>query len=202
MIERISGKLLEKSPTYCVIDCHGIGLGVHVSVNTFQHLEKFRSSDQVQLFTHLHVREDLMQLYGFFDEAEKEMFRLLISISGVGPRLAIAVLSGSSVEELRDAIAREDVDMLTRIPGVGRKTAQRLILELNEKIRRRQDLVAASGGLHANAGQREQLNEALLALLSLGYKEADARRALSKIMENHAAAPGLEEIIKLALREI
>jgi Holliday junction DNA helicase RuvA len=169
MIERITGKLFEKSPTFCVIDCHGVGLGLHISLNTFQKLERYPQNDVVSLHAYLHVREDVLQLYGFADLPEKKLFQLLISISGIGPRLALAILSGSSTDELRVAIAREDVAMLTRIPGVGRKTAQRLVLELTEKIQKQGEIEKLVAISSASQEQREKVNEVILALTSFTF---------------------------------
>lgn len=202
MIERIRGNLTEKSPTFCVVDCHGVGLGLHISLNTFQRLEKFPENTVVSLYAYLHVREDVLQLYGFADVAEREMFRLLISISGVGPRLAIAVLSGSTSEELRGAIVREDVAMLTRIPGVGKKTAQRLVLELKEKIQKRGDIEKLVAISAVSPQEREKVNEAILALVSLGFKQQEAQTAINKVIKRSDRDLTLEEIIKQAFKEM
>lgn len=202
MIERIRGNLTEKSPTFCVIDCHGVGLGLHISLNTFQRLEKFSENTLVSLYAYLHVREDVLQLYGFADAAEREVFRLLISISGVGPRLAIAVLSGSTTEELRGAIIREDVAMLTRIPGVGKKTAQRLVLELKEKIQKRGDIEKLAAISAVSPQEREKVNEAILALVSLGFKQQEAQVAIDKVIKRSGRDLTIEEIIKQAFKEM
>lgn len=202
MIERIRGNLTEKSPTFCVIDCHGVGLGLHISLNTFQRLEKFSENTLVSLYAYLHVREDVLQLYGFADAAEREVFRLLISISGVGPRLAIAVLSGSTTEELRGAIIREDVAMLTRIPGVGKKTAQRLVLELKEKIQKRGDIEKLAAISAVSPQEREKVNEAILALVSLGFKQQEAQAAIDKVIKRSGRDLTIEEIIKQAFKEM
>jgi Holliday junction DNA helicase RuvA len=201
MIERVSGKLLEKSPTFCVIDCYGVGLGLHISLNTFQKLEQFPPNDMASLHVYLHVREDLLQLYGFADLQEKKLFQLLISISGIGPRLAIAILSGSTTDELRAAIAREDVAMLTRIPGVGRKTAQRLVLELKEKIQKEGEIEKLVAISSVSQQQREKVNEAILALTSLGYKQQEAQKVIGKVLKRSGDEISLEEMIKLALKE-
>lgn len=202
MIERIRGNLTEKSPTFCVVDCHGVGLGLHISLNTFQKLEKFPETTVVSLYVYLHVREDILQLYGFSDIAEREMFQLLISISGVGPRLAIAVLSGSTTEELRGAIVQEDVAMLMRIPGVGKKTAQRLVLELKEKIQKRGDIEKLVAISAVSQQEREKVNEAILALVSLGFKQQEAQTAINKVIKRSDRDLTLEEIIKQAFKEI
>ncbi len=202
MIDRISGKLIEKTPTYCVVDCQGVGYGLHISLNTFQQLEKYPENAFVPMYTYLHVREDALQLFGFYEVAERVMFQMLISISGIGPRIAIAVLSGSSPAELRAAIAREDVGMLTRIPGVGRKTAQRLILELKEKIQKQKDIEQLAAISVVSQEQRSKVNEAILALTSLGYKQQEAQAAVDKVVRRLGDEISLEEMIKEAFKEV
>ncbi len=202
MIERISGKIIEKTPTFCVLDCHGLGMGLHISLTTFQYLERFDSAEAVQLFCYLHVREDALQLFGFASAQEKALFQLLISVSGVGPKLAIAILSGSSSEELQSAIVREDVAALTRIPGVGKKTAQRVILELKEKISRRAEAEKMAALLPGGLQAHQKMNEALLALTELGYKPRDAQAALDKVIKRAGGDISLEELVVAALKEI
>lgn len=200
MIEQITGKIIQKSPAFCVIDCSGIGIGLNISLNTFQRIKSSALNSQVSLFTHLHVREDILQLYGFSEVEEKEFFRMLISVSGIGPRLALTLLSGPTTKDIKDAISREDVAILTRVPGIGRKTAQRLILELKEKMATDREVkglppvAAASDQLH------EKLNEAMQALIQLGYKQEDAHHALSRLTEKISDEISVEEIIKMALK--
>ena len=200
MIERITGKLIEKSPTHCLIDCHGLGLGLHISLNTFQQLEAIPAAQPASLYSYLHVREDVLQLYGFYERHEKTMFEMLITISGVGPKLTI--LSGINTDELDRAIRREDVGMLTRIPGVGKKTAQRLILELKEKIQKQADTFRLTSLAGEGVQPHDDLNEAVMALISLGFKEANAHRAIVKVTEAAEGKLSLEELIKRALKEM
>ncbi len=202
MIELISGKIIEKNPTFCVVENNGVGIGVYISLNTFQSLENVSSREPVKLHTYLHVREDVLQLYGFANIAEKKMFQMLISISGVGPRLALAVLSGSTPPELEAAIAREDVEMLTRIPGVGKKTAQRLILELKEKIHQQTRMKDLAAGVPVPPSQQGKVNEALLALMALGYKQPEARKAIDRVVKQSGADISLEEMVRLALKNV
>ncbi len=202
MIERISGKLITKSPTFLVVDCHGLGFGISVSVNTSQALEQCRPGNDLHLHTYLHVREDTLQLFGFAEPAEKEVFQELISISGVGPKLAIAILSGITVDELKAAIVHGDVPMLTKIPGVGKKTAQRLILELKEKIQKHEEIEQTVALSYGSEQHRIKLNEAVAALISLGYKQRDARTAVNKIVQRSGDDLPIEEIVKLALKEM
>ena len=202
MIEQVSGNILQKSPTFCVLDCHGIGVGLHISLNTFQFLEHSETT-LVQLHAYLHVREDALQLFGFADPAEKQLFQLLISITGVGPKLAVSILSGYTPETLRDAITREDVGMLTRIPGVGKKTAQRLILELKEKINKQSQARQFAALIQDGAPSVSQhINEAILALTELGYKSKDAQEAVEQVIKSADGAISLEEIVVSALKKL
>ncbi|MCB9070129.1 MAG: Holliday junction branch migration protein RuvA [Calditrichia bacterium] len=202
MIERISGNIIEKAPTFCIVDCHGMGIGLHISLNTFQYLERSDASQPVQLLTYLHVREDVLQLYGFSEMSEKKLFQMLISISGVGPKLAIAILSGSSTADLTQAIAMEDVAMLTRIPGVGKKTAQRLVLELKEKIGKQAEVQKIAAMAQAADSPQRHINEAIMALSELGYKPRDAQVAIEKVVKRAGKTLSLEEIVVNALREL
>ncbi len=119
MIDSVRGLLFRKTPTYCVVNCSGIGIGIFISINTYQNMGE--EGSDIFLLTYLHVREDALSLYGFAEESEREMFRKLISVSGIGPRLAMTILSGLSVTDLQRAISGEDVDQLTRVPGIGKK---------------------------------------------------------------------------------
>jgi Holliday junction DNA helicase RuvA len=199
MIERIVGKLLEKSPTFCVVDCGGIGIGVYISVNTYQQISD--TMDSVCFLTHLHVREDLIQLFGFHEESERTLFRRLINIGGIGPKLAVTILSGISVNDFIDAIANEDYQMLTQISGIGKKTAQRIILELKEKIDISGEVDASTPRSISGSPERKKIDEAILALTTLGYKSNEARATIQKIMNKNSGELSLEQIIKLALKE-
>ena len=199
MIEQIRGDLLKKIPTFCVVNCQGIGIGLFISLNTFRYLGQ--QSEEIELLTHLHVREDVLQLYGFAVEEERDLFRKLINISGIGPRLAMTMLSGLPVEEFKRALASEDVDLLTKVPGVGKKTAQRVILELKEKIDLSGEVVLTE--LPAlTATEREKIEEALRALVTLGYKQYQAKASLEKVIKKHGRELSLEDTIKLALQEM
>ncbi|NOQ97485.1 MAG: Holliday junction branch migration protein RuvA, partial [Calditrichae bacterium] len=160
-----------------------------------------QQSEEIELLTHLHVREDGLQLYGFAVEEERDLFRKLINISGIGPRLAMTMLSGLPVEEFKRALASEDVDLLTKVPGVGKKTAQRVILELKEKIDLSGEVVLTE--LPAlTATEREKIEEALRALVTLGYKQYQAKASLEKVIKKHGRELSLEDTIKLALQEM
>ena len=199
MIEQIHGSLLKKMPTFCVVNCQGIGFGVHISLNTFRYLGE--PSEDVDLLSHLLVREDALQLYGFIEESERDMFRKLINVSGIGPRLAITILSGLPVKELKQALALDDVDSLIKIPGVGRKTAQRLVLELKEKMDISAEAVLTQLP-HLAATERDKVAEALKALVILGYKQSEAKLGIEKVFKKHGKELSLEDLIKIALQEI
>jgi Holliday junction DNA helicase RuvA len=199
MIEQIRGVLLNKIPTFCVINCQGIGIGVYISLNTFRYLGE--NSEDIELLTHLHVREDALQLYGFATEAERDLFRKLINVSGIGPRLAMTMLSGLPVEEFKRALTAEDVGLLTKVPGVGKKTAQRVVLELKEKIEISGEAVLTELPALA-ATDREKVEESLQALVTLGYKQYQAKAALEKVLKKYGRELSLEDTIKLALQEM
>jgi len=200
MIEQITGTILHKSPTFCVLENNGIGFGIHITLNAFEVLDSIGSGEPVVLHTYLHVREDALQLYGFATPEEKHFFKLLLGISGVGPRLAQAILSGMAPDRLREAIQLEDVASITRIPGVGKKTAQRIVLELKEKLKSEEKIERIQETI-APAGANRQAMEAVLALVALGYKENEAEKAV-RIVLSRKNDVSLEELIKEALKEV
>lgn len=193
MLSQIKGKILEKSPTRVVVDVGGIGFEVHVPVSTFEKLPEL--GEQTLLLTHLHVREDIMQLFGFKSKKDRRLFQLLISVSGVGPRMALGVLSSVSVEEFTGAVANNNFSILTKIPGVGKKTAQRLVMELKDKL---------SGGVEVTPEQvsvkYDVLEEAVLAMVSLGYRQSEAQKAVEKVARANKVLPSVEILIKKALQ--
>lgn len=175
-------------------------MGIFISVNTYQALGNEQSP--VQMLTYLHVRDDALQLYGFSEESERQMFRQLIGIGGIGPRLALTILSGLTVQELAQAIITGDVQLLTGIPGVGKKTAQRIVLELKDKIEEVGEVQKVEEFAAASPQVQDKWNEAIQALLSLGYRQADARKSVNKVSRNHPDNLPVEDIIKLALKEV
>jgi Holliday junction DNA helicase RuvA len=189
MIGRLTGTLLEKHPPQVLVDVHGVGYEVDVPMSTFYNLPAL--GERLSLHTHFSVREDAQQLYGFLTVKEREAFRLLIRITGVGPKLALAVLSGLTVDELAQAVALQEAGRLTRIPGVGRKTAERLLLELKGKLA--DALPAAPGAAASPAGIQA---DALHALIALGYSEREAVPAVKRLPEGLS----LEEAIRQALK--
>ena len=195
MIAQLTGRLLQRSPTELVIDVNGVGYSVHISLSTFGAVE--RLDGPVTILTYLHVREDLLQLYGFATETERDLFRLLISVSGIGPRMAQGILSGLSPMELKDAIASSNLAALTSISGVGTKTAERIILELRDRIGRTE---ATEPGAVPTSAQLKARSEALVALMSLGFSRPNAEKALQTVVReaNHQHL-SVEEMIKRAL---
>jgi len=193
VLSQIMGKLLEKSPTRVVVDVGGIGFEIHVPVSTFEKLPGL--GEQTLLLTHLHVREDILQLFGFWSEKDRRLFQLLISISGVGPRMALGVLSSVSVEEFSGAIANNNFSILTKIPGVGKKTAQRLVIELKDKLSAGIEITSEQVSIKENV-----LEEAVLAMVSLGYRPAEAQRVVEKVARANKVLPSIEIIIKKALQ--
>lgn len=188
MIGRIRGILLEKTPPTICVDVGGVGYEIDVPMSTLYKLPDVGA--EVVLHTHLQVREDAHTLYGFSSAAERSAFRALIRVTGVGARMALAVLSGMSVEELANAVTLQEAGRLTRVPGIGKKTAERLLLELKGKLGADIGAVAAP----ATGGQADILN----ALLSLGYSSAECQKALKALPENVDVAEG----IRLALKSM
>ncbi|NIR51077.1 Holliday junction branch migration protein RuvA [candidate division KSB1 bacterium] len=200
MISQLKGVLSEKTPTRIVLDVNGVGYEVLVPITTFEKLEQVGKS--AKLLTYLHVREDALQLFGFFTEREKWLFSNLISVSGVGPKLALAILSGSSSEELTGLIVNGDVDALTRLPGVGRKTAQRLVTELKDKFGEmglEAEITAVTPQLTEKAAVNNKLEEASLALVALGYNRANAQKLIVSILNKEPDLP-IDELIKKVLQ--
>ena len=195
MISTLQGTLLGKSPTEVVIDVGGIGYGVHIPLSTYEAIGDVGSD--VKLYTHLHVLEDALQLYGFASEQERAVFRLLVSVNGVGPRMAQGILSGSSVGELTNHIVQGNLSALTTIPGVGKKMAERLVVELREKVVRSEPSPPVLDG--TPDPQSQIRSEALLALVSLGYTRSVAERALRAAIQESGSS-SVEALIKAALR--
>jgi len=196
MITFLKGTLAFKSPTEAGIDVGGVGYGVHIPLSTFEKLGA--QGSEVLLLTHLHVREDALQLYGFATEEERTLFRLLVSVNGIGPRMGLGILSGIPASDLRAHIASGNTAALTTIPGIGRKLAERLVLELREKIGKAENLGSFGSPADARGSVR---GEAILALTSLGYTRVVAEKAVRAATEEAGASDGtLEGLLKAALR--
>jgi len=193
MITHIQGKLSEKNPTHVVIDCNGVGYMLNISLHTYSQIS---DKEQLKLFTHLQVKEDSHTLYGFSSLAEREIFRLFISVSGIGASIARTMLSSLTPKQIREGIATGDVVLIQSIKGIGAKTAQRVILDLKDKILKIYDIdeVSVSGG-------NTNKDEALSALEVLGFLKKQAERVVDKIMVTQPDAD-VETIIKQALKNL
>lgn len=193
MFNYISGRLDEATPTYAVIDCGGVGYLLEITLNTYSRIKDLQ---QVKLLVHEIVREDAHLLIGFFDAAERDMFRMLISVNGVGAATARVMLSSLTVDELMRAIVDNDAKRVQKVKGIGAKTAQRIILELRDKV----DPAAMIGtdGFAPASTNNKNSEEALSALVMLGFPKAAAEKVLNKVADTNPAAT-VEELIKLTL---
>jgi len=199
MYRYLEGKLTVKNPAQVVIDVSGVGYELFIPLSTYQQLPP--ENEGVRLLTHFHVREDVQKLFGFFTEEERDLFRTLLSVSGIGPKVALTILSGIGIPELKAALVQGKPDVLTRVSGVGRKTAERLIVELRERIVI-QDKERMEETLGASEGTSEILHVGLGALTQLGYKQFDARKAIEKVMKKQGPDLAVEELIREALKNM
>lgn len=195
MINHIKGKLIEKTPAYVVIEVGGVGYLLNVSVNTFSQLKD--TDTECKLYTHLSIKEDAYTLYGFATEQERMIFRQLISVSGVGPNTARLILSSLSVDNLVAAIATGNLKVIEGVKGIGKKTAQRLVMELKEKLSKNEYNV--SDMAVGSTGAADRL-EAVSALTILGFNRQAADAAVSKILEKEGSGLSVEDLVKRALR--
>lgn len=193
MIHHLKGQLIEKNPTYVVIDCNGVGYMVNISLNTFS---RITDSEAISLHTFLQVKEDSHTLYGFADKTEREIFKLLISVSGVGTSTARTMLSSLQPQEVSTAIANEDVATIQGVKGIGAKTAQRLILDLKDKVLN----VTGDDEVFVSKGNTHK-EEALSALEVLGYNRRQSGKVVDKILKDDPDA-SVETVIKLALKKL
>jgi Holliday junction DNA helicase RuvA len=194
MIGRLQGVILDKQPPTILLDVQGVGYELEASMSTFYHLPE--CGENIVLHTHLVVREDAQLLYGFYSLSERLMFRSLIKISGVGPKLALTILSGMSAEDFTRCILEEDSKSLTKLPGVGKKTAERLVIELKDRLEK-DDSITLPGAPEKIERQANPVNDAVSALISLGYK---AQQASLMIRELDVEDKSTEEIIRAALQ--
>ena len=199
MIASLTGRLAFKAPNYLILDVHGVGYEVCIPLSTYYGLPNL--SESASLSVHTHVREDAIQLFGFLTAQEKDAFVLLTSVSGVGPKLALSVLSALSVSNLVSAIQSGDVEKLTTVPGIGNKSASRLVLELKDKV----------GKLHPgltpaiDSSRQEQdaiFDDALSALVNLGYRPQDAKEVLKHVKKSNAESIVLKDMIRESLKEL
>jgi holliday junction DNA helicase RuvA len=191
MIAHLRGKLLSKHPNHAVVETAGVGYEVHISVPTFSELPP--NGADVSLHIHTHVREDLLALYGFLHPVEKQLFEKLITVSGIGPKLAITILSGMAADEMSRAIRGNDVARLTKIPGIGKKTAERMVLELRDKLPE-----SVAGSTQAIPALNAVEEDVLSALLNLGYQRPAAEKALATASKN-ANGGSFDAMFRLAL---
>ena len=197
MIAYLEGDLIANSPTDLVVDVGGVGLKVHIPLSSYDPGRQLNTN--IKILTHLYVREDAIALYGFLTEEERSLFELLISVSGIGPPMAQKILSGASTTDFQNQVAAEDVKGLTRIKGIGPKLAQRLILELRERIDSIGDFEPVDSG---DSSTDSLLSEAMGALVGLGTPPAQARKTVAEVIQESGEDAGVEEVIRQALRRL
>jgi holliday junction DNA helicase RuvA len=199
MITFLDGKLVSALPTQATVDVNGVGYEVFIPLSSYDKLPTV--GQPIRILTHLAVREDAHILYGFMTVPERDLFRLLVNnVSGIGPKLALAVLSGMSVSNFKTAVVNSDIAAISKITGLGKKTAERIVLELKDKLGVAAAWEAATAA-HAPTPEQEQANEAVLALIALGYKQVDAHKAV-RDLQTQGQAKSAEELVKLALKKM
>ena len=187
MIARLNGTLIEKSPPQVIVDCNGVGYEVEVPMSTFYNLPEIGA--KIQLLIHFVVREDAQLLYGFGSEQEKSTFKQLLKVNGIGAKSALSILSGVSIDDLVEAVNRQEVGMLTRVPGIGKKTAERLLLELKDKF-------AVTGSVTTTSLPKSASYDVLNALIALGYHEREAAAAVKLLAKEVTVAEGIKQALK------
>ncbi|WP_417530530.1 Holliday junction branch migration protein RuvA [Marinobacter lipolyticus] len=206
MIGRIRGTLIEKSPGQALVECSGLGYEVDIPYTTFFHLPD--AGTEVTLHTHFAVREDAQSLFGFVSRLDRDLFRLLIKVNGVGPRLAVGILSGLDAQQFIRCVETRDANALVKLPGVGKKTAERLLIEMTDRIGQLEGQFVpmssettggGAGSVETSAAGYDPRDEAEAALIALGYRPQEAAKAINKVVEKGMAS---EELIRLALRNM
>ena len=198
MIESLKGILNKKDPTQVIIDVGGVRLGVHITLSTYEKLGDVNA--EVELLTYLNVREDIMELYGFFDNSERLLFKLLISVNGIGPKSALNILSGTNPNSFKKNIINGDISSLTSIPGIGAKTAKRIVIELKDKFIDGGESVAL--GFQLDSDEEGVIEDVIKVLLSLGYNRNSIDKAISEIATKELLKEDLEKIIKMTLKKL
>ena len=198
MIESIKGILNKKEPTLVIIDVGGIRLGVNITLSTYEKLGEVDAS--IELLTYLNVREDIMELYGFFDNNERYLFKQLRSVNGIGPKSALNILSGTSPNSFKKNIINGDIGSLTSIPGIGTKTAKRIIIELKDKFIDGGETVDL--GFQLDSNEKDTIDDVVKVLLSLGYNRNLIDKAVTKIATKEVLKDDLENIIKMTLKKL
>jgi Holliday junction DNA helicase RuvA len=196
MITFLQGKVVEKQPTRVVVDVNGVGYEVFIPLSSFDRLPS--AGDPCRILTYDHIREDLHQLFGFMTEPERQLFLLLMSTSGVGPKIALAALSGMSVREIKSAIVQGDVKRLSSISGIGKKLAERIVLELKDKIGEA-DALAAMAGAEPATPEDLRTRDAVMALIALGYRQDDARKMIAEAVRGAKGDMTVEDVVRKAL---
>ena len=198
MIESLKGILNKKDPTQVIIDVGGVRLGVHITLSTYEKLGDVNA--EVELLTYLNVREDIMELYGFFDNSERLLFKLLTSVNGIGPKSALNILSGTNPNSFKKNIINGDISSLTSIPGIGAKTAKRIVIELKDKFIDGGESVAL--GFQLDSDEEGVIEDVIKVLLSLGYNRNSIDKAISEIATKEVLEEDLEKIIKMTLKKL
>tara|TARA_B100000287_G_scaffold195934_1_gene185054 strand:- start:1101 stop:1697 length:597 start_codon:yes stop_codon:yes gene_type:complete len=198
MIESLKGILNKKDPTLAIIDVGGVRLGVHITLSTYEKLGDVNA--EVELLTYLNVREDIMELYGFFDNSERLLFKLLTSVNGIGPKSALNILSGTNPNSFKKNIINGDISSLTSIPGIGAKTAKRIVIELKDKFIDGGESVAL--GFQLDSDEEGVIEDVIKVLLSLGYNRNSIDKAISEIATKEVLKEDLEKIIKMTLKKL
>ena len=200
MITFLEGTLVEALPTHVIVAVHGIGYHVFIPLSSYDKLPP--AGQPIKILTHLQVREDAHILYGFMSAAERDLFRLLVThVSGIGPKTALDVLSGTTVSHFKAAVVAGDAALLAKTKGIGKKTAERIIVELKDKVGIAAAWEAASAA-HAPSPEEVQVNDAVLALISLGYKQVDAHKAVKQVWEKGGSAQRSDDLVRGALKQL
>ena len=199
MIALLTGRLAFKAPNSLILDVHGVGYEVYIPLSTYYGLPNI--SENTSLSVHTHVREDAIQLFGFLTSQEKDAFVLLISVSGFGPKLGLSVLSALAVSDLVSAIQSGDVEKLTTVPGIGHKSASRLVLELKDKVGKLHPSLAPASDLPRHEHDAT-FDDALSALVNLGYRPQDAKDVLKHVKKSHVESIALKDMIRESLKEL
>ncbi len=195
MIGRLQGKILEKHPPYLLLDVQGVGYELEAPMSTFYELPE--CGKQVMLYTHLQVREDAHTLYAFKQIYDRTMFRNLLKVNGVGAKMALAILSGMDTHAFGECIQHGDIDALVRLPGVGKKTAERLIIDMRDRLEKINGVSASTNGVNGASREKSPVEDAVSALIALGYKPNEASRMVSSV---DSQTENSEDIIRLALK--
>ncbi len=195
MFDYINGKLIKVASDYAVVDINGVGFKIYTRTLS---LAQFNKGDHVMLYTYLHVRENEISLYGFHNRQELELYERLINVSGIGPKVAINILNHTNIKDFVSAIAFEDIKALCKLPGIGKKTAQKILLELKDKLSIA-DMDSDFDDFDKSAGYTDETSEAVLALQTLGYDASEANKTVSKVAKENDS---VEDIIKKALKEL